>query len=182
MDKNLTRQASHRISGATTRFGRSSNSSAHPGQNGGFSDGFLTKRRVDACHSGQPGKSSDPKNPMKSIDYPPSEGYPAHPPSGLLGPILRLCAYSWGILVIWFFCVLHVDPPLTVKMLEIRLKSDHFLSRIGSLNPDLPAIARPHGGSHVLTGFRWHSFRIWQVGAGFPYPIFQRSTSAYEAV
>jgi len=59
-------------------------------------------------------------------------------------------------------------------MLEIRLKSDHFLSRIGSLNPDLPAIARPHGGSHVLTGFRWHSSRIWQGGAGFPDPIFLR--------
>jgi len=80
MDENLTSHASSRISGAMTRFDRVSNPSAHPGQNGGFSDGFLTKIRVVTCHSGQPGKSSDPKNPMKSIDTPPSEDYPANPP------------------------------------------------------------------------------------------------------
>jgi len=54
-----------------------------------------------------------------------------------------------------------------VKKLEIRWKLDHFLSRIGGLNPGLPAIARPHGGSLVLTDFQWHSSRIWQGGAGF---------------
>jgi hypothetical protein len=85
MDENLTSHASSRIFGAMTRFGRVSNPSAHPGQNGGFSDGFLTKSPVDACHFGQPGKSSDPKNPMKSIDYPPSEGLPAHPPLLIFG-------------------------------------------------------------------------------------------------
>ena len=78
---NLTRYASCRISGKPVHVGRVSSSSTQPGQNGGFSDGFLTKSPVDACHSGQPGKSSDPKNPMKSIDYPPCKGSPAHPPS-----------------------------------------------------------------------------------------------------
>ena len=82
MDENLTSKASHRITGNLVPAGRVSNPFASPGQNGGFSDGFLTKRRVDTCHSGQPGKSSDPKNPMKSIDYPPCQGSPAHPPSG----------------------------------------------------------------------------------------------------
>lgn len=78
MDKNLTSEASHWISGRSVPVGLVSNPSTHPGHNGGFSDGFLTKRRVDACRSGQPGKSSDPKNPMKSIDYTTSEGYPSH--------------------------------------------------------------------------------------------------------
>jgi len=80
MDENLTSKASHRIFGRRVPVGRVSNPFANQGQNGGFSDGFLTKSPVDACHSGQPGKSTDPKNPMKSIDYPPSEGLPAHPP------------------------------------------------------------------------------------------------------
>ena len=83
MDKNLTSEASHRISGRPVPVGLVSNPSTHPGHNGGFSDGFLTKSPVVACHSGQPGKTSDPKNPMKSIDYPPSEGLPAHPPISL---------------------------------------------------------------------------------------------------
>lgn len=80
MNENLTSKASHRIFGKRVPVGLVSNPSASPGQNDGFSDGFLTKRRVDACHSGQPGKSSDPKNPMKSRDYPPRKGSPAHPP------------------------------------------------------------------------------------------------------
>jgi hypothetical protein len=82
MDKNFINQASHRISGKPVSSGRVSNPSAHPEQNGGFSDGFPTNSPVVALHSGQPGKSSDLKNPMKSIDYPPSEGSPAHPPCG----------------------------------------------------------------------------------------------------
>jgi hypothetical protein len=98
MDNYLINQASHRISGKPALVGRVSNSSAHPGQNGVFSDGFdhgsvvgggltpalppvLTKSPVDTCHSGQPGKSSDPENPMKLKDTPPSEGNPAHLPS-----------------------------------------------------------------------------------------------------
>jgi hypothetical protein len=90
MDENLTSKASHRITGNLVPAGRVSNPFASPGQNGGFSDGFLTKRRVDACHSGQPGKSSDPKNPMKSIDYPPCKGSPAHPPPP------QSCEQDWG--------------------------------------------------------------------------------------
>jgi hypothetical protein len=85
MDENLTNQTRHRISGKPVSVDRVSNPSVSPGQNGSFPDGFLTKSPVDACHSGQPGKSTDPKNPMKSIDYPPSEGLPAHPPSPQLG-------------------------------------------------------------------------------------------------
>jgi hypothetical protein len=80
MDKNLTSEASHRISGRPVPVGLVSNPSTHPGHNGGFSDGFLTKRRVEACHSGQPGKSSDPKNPMRSIDYQPCQGDAAQGP------------------------------------------------------------------------------------------------------
>jgi hypothetical protein len=80
MDENLTHQASYLISGKLVPVGRVSNPSTSPGQNGSFSDGFLTKKRVEACHSGEPGNSIDPINPMKSIDYPKSEGYPAHPP------------------------------------------------------------------------------------------------------
>lgn len=45
-----------------------------------FSDGFLTKSPVDTCHSGQPGETTDPKNPMKSIDDPPCKGSPPPPP------------------------------------------------------------------------------------------------------
>ncbi|NBO92897.1 MAG: DUF1501 domain-containing protein [Planctomycetia bacterium] len=52
-----------------------------PGQNGGFSAGFLTKIPVVTCRSGQPGKSNDPVKPMKSIDYTPSVGFPPDPPS-----------------------------------------------------------------------------------------------------
>jgi hypothetical protein len=85
MEENLTSKASYRNSGMLLHVGRVSNPSIHPGQNDGFSDGFLTKIRVVTCRSGQPGKSTDPKNPMKSIDYPPSEGLPAHPPSPQLG-------------------------------------------------------------------------------------------------
>ena len=77
--RTLTRQPPQ-ISGVEAGSRSGSNPSGYPGQNGGFSDGFLTKRRVEACPSGQPEISGDPKNPMKSIDYPPSEGYPGHPP------------------------------------------------------------------------------------------------------
>ena len=80
MEENSTRQSSYRISGMPVLVGRVSNPSAHPGQNGGFSDGFLTKRRVESCDSEEPGKTTDPLNPMKSRDYPPSDGYPADPP------------------------------------------------------------------------------------------------------
>ena len=34
-----------------TRFGRVSNPSTHPGQKGGFSDGFLTKLPVEGRHA-----------------------------------------------------------------------------------------------------------------------------------
>jgi hypothetical protein len=81
MEENPTIRSSYRISGMPVLVGRVSNPSAHPGQNGGFSDGFLTKRRVESCDSEEPGKTTDPLNPMKSRDYPPSEGYPAHPPT-----------------------------------------------------------------------------------------------------
>jgi hypothetical protein len=80
MEENLTSKASQRISGKLVPVGRVSNPSSNSRQNGSFSDGFLTKKRVEACHSGEPGISSDPINPMKSIDYPKSVGYPAHPP------------------------------------------------------------------------------------------------------
>ena len=94
MDENLTRKASYRIPGAAALIGRVSNPSAQPGQNGGFSDGFLTNSCVDTCHSGQPGKSSDPKNPMKSKDYPSSEGFPPVPPSGPFGTdCASLCVF-----------------------------------------------------------------------------------------
>jgi hypothetical protein len=39
----------------------------------GFPDGFLTKSLVDACHSGQPGETTDPQNPMKSRNDRPLE-------------------------------------------------------------------------------------------------------------
>jgi hypothetical protein len=48
MDENLTRKASHRIPGAAALIGRVSNPSTQPGQNGDFSNGFLTKSPVDA--------------------------------------------------------------------------------------------------------------------------------------
>ena len=80
MNENVTNRNSFRISGAVTRFGLVSNSSAHPGQDGGFSDGFLTKIRVVTCRSGQPGESNDPVKLMKSIDYAPSVGFPPDPP------------------------------------------------------------------------------------------------------
>ena len=80
MDKYLTSKAMCRISGAPIPAGRVSYPSTNPGQNGSFSDEFLTKKRVDSCRSREPGKTSDPMNPMKSIDYNTSEGYPAHPP------------------------------------------------------------------------------------------------------
>jgi hypothetical protein len=80
MDEKLTSKASHRISGKLASGGRCSNSSAHPGQNDGISDGFLPMTPVDTCHSGQPGKTTDPQNPMKSKNDPPSEGFPPDPP------------------------------------------------------------------------------------------------------
>jgi hypothetical protein len=80
MDENLTSKASYRISGKSVPVGRVSNPSIHPGQNDGFSDGFLTKIRVLTYRSGQPGKSNDPVKPMKSIDYTPSVGFPPDPP------------------------------------------------------------------------------------------------------
>ena len=49
-------------------------------KNGVFSDGFLTKSPVDACHSGQPGKLTNPKNTMKSQDDPQCKGLPPVPP------------------------------------------------------------------------------------------------------
>lgn len=52
MDEDLTNRASFRIFGATAMVGRGSKLSAQPGQNDGFSDGFLTKSPVDTCHSG----------------------------------------------------------------------------------------------------------------------------------
>ena len=81
MGVNPTSQSSYRFSVMPVLVGRVSNPSAHPGQNGGFSDGFLTKRRAEARDSEEPGKTIDPLNPMKSKDYPPSDGYPADRPS-----------------------------------------------------------------------------------------------------
>lgn len=82
MDKYLTNKAYHRISRKQATVGRVSNPSTNPGQNDSFSDEFLTKKPVDSCRSREPGKTSDPMNPMKSIDYNTFEGCPAHPPSG----------------------------------------------------------------------------------------------------
>ena len=111
MDENLTNQTRHRISGKPVSSGRVSNPSAHPEQNGGFSDGFPTKSPVDACHFGQPGKSSDPKNPMKSIDYPPSEGYPAHPPSIDCWAVCAAIVEFMGICAVCcFVCVAGLRP------------------------------------------------------------------------
>ena len=81
MDHNLTSKAYHRISGKKVSVGRVSNPFVNPGQNDSFSDKFLTKKHVDFCRSREPGKTSEPMNPMKSIDSNTSEGYPAHPPS-----------------------------------------------------------------------------------------------------
>jgi hypothetical protein len=81
MDESLTNQSRHRIFGKPVPVGLVSNPSTNPGQNGSFSDEFLTKKRVDSCRSGEPGKASDPMNPMKSIDHTTSEGYPPSPPS-----------------------------------------------------------------------------------------------------
>ena len=78
MDKYLTSKARYRISGKQVPVGRVSNPSTNPGQNGSFSDEFLTKKRVDSCRAAEPGETSDPMNPMKSIDYNTSEGYQAH--------------------------------------------------------------------------------------------------------
>jgi hypothetical protein len=85
MEEKFTSKTSYRISGKSVHVGRVSDPSIHPGQNDGFSDGFLTKIRVVTCRSGQPGKSNDPVKPMKSIDYTPSVGFPPDPPSGSLG-------------------------------------------------------------------------------------------------
>jgi hypothetical protein len=85
MDENLTSKASYRISGKSVYVGRVSNPSIHPGQNDSFSDGFLTKILVHNCRYLIPGESTEPTYTMKSIDYPPCQGYPAHPPSGSLG-------------------------------------------------------------------------------------------------
>jgi hypothetical protein len=122
----MTRRANFRIPGKEAVAGRVSHSCAdphshecayEPGQNGGFSDGFdggigeqsgrptpatppvLTKRCVDTCHSGQPGKSTDPKNPMKSKDDPPSKGFP--PVSAIVWDCFNLGHFelsgsSWG--------------------------------------------------------------------------------------
>ena len=80
MEEDSTRQSSYRFPGMPVLVGRVSNPSAHPVQNGGFPDGFLTKRCVEASDSEEPGKTTDPLNPMKSRDYTPSDGYPADPP------------------------------------------------------------------------------------------------------
>ena len=80
MDKKLTRRISHRISGKAAPLGRASKPSTTPGQNERFSDGFLTKSRVVTRHTGQPGKTSDLENPMKSQEIPPCQGLPAVPP------------------------------------------------------------------------------------------------------
>lgn len=80
MDKNLTCQTSRRISGKAAPIGRFSNPSPTPGQNERFSDGFLTKSHVVTSHTGQPGKTSDLENPMKSQEIPPSRGLPPSPP------------------------------------------------------------------------------------------------------
>ena len=81
MDENLPRQTRCRISGMTVPVGRDSTPSSHPGQNERFSDGIPTNSPVVALQSGQPGKSTKPKNPMKTQEYPPSQGFPPVPPS-----------------------------------------------------------------------------------------------------
>ncbi len=77
----MTSNAKHRIPGRVAVPGQGSNPFANPGQNVGFSDGFLTKSPVDVCHSGQPGETTDPQTPMKSKDDPQSKGLPPVPPS-----------------------------------------------------------------------------------------------------
>jgi hypothetical protein len=79
MDENLPRKASHRIPRNPEPVGRVPNPSSTPGQNDGISDGFLTMTPVDTSHSGQPGETTDPKNPMKSTIDQPSKGSPPSP-------------------------------------------------------------------------------------------------------
>lgn len=90
MDEKVTSNVKHRIPGRAAVPGQGSNPFANPGQNVGFSDGFLTKSPVDACHSGQPGETTDPQNPMKSKDDPQSKGLPPVPP---LQVFTRLVAF-----------------------------------------------------------------------------------------
>lgn len=144
----------------------------------GFHTDFTQNDRSGPHTLRHPGQTTNAQMPMNTQKAAHSAGFLADPPSVDYQQVVRLYAYSWGILGHWFSSVLHVDPPCTVKKLEIRWKSDVFLSRIGGLNPGIPGMARPLGGSHVLTDIQWHSSRIWQGGAGFPYPISHRSASA----
>jgi len=80
-ERDLAMPACHRMLGTAVRVGQVFKPSSPPGLNDGFSNGFLTKSPVDACHYGQPGKITDPSNPMKSNDSPPCKSFPAHPPS-----------------------------------------------------------------------------------------------------
>lgn len=80
MDKNLTGQTNHRISGKAAPISQFSSPSPIPGQNERFSDGFLTKSRIVTGHTIQPGKTSDQENPMKSQEIPPGQGLPPCPP------------------------------------------------------------------------------------------------------
>jgi len=63
MDEKLTSKASHRISGTPVPVGRVSNSSAQPGQNGGFSDGFPTKTPSIPAILGNPEKPLTHRTP-----------------------------------------------------------------------------------------------------------------------
>lgn len=96
MDENLNSQTSSRFSGISAPVERVSTSFPVPGQNAGFSDGFPTKSLVVARHSGQPGKSTDPKNPMKSNDDPPRKGFPPPPPTGWIAAV----AASWFVVMV----------------------------------------------------------------------------------
>jgi hypothetical protein len=59
MDENLNNKACPRIFGKQAPVGRVSNPSTNPGQNGSFSDEFMTKKRVDSCGSAEPGETSE---------------------------------------------------------------------------------------------------------------------------
>ena len=151
MDENLPRKASHRIPRKPEPVGRVSNPSSTPGQNGVFSDGFLTMTPVDPCHSGQPGETTDPKNPMKSTIDQPSKGSPPSPPSGSFGTnpaSLCVCTGYSGTLVsrgVAWLTVLHgqkVGNPLEIGPFSV---ADWW-----NLNP---GVARPAGRLPRFLGF-----------------------------
>jgi hypothetical protein len=147
MDANLTSKDNHRISGTAVSVGRLSNPSAQPGHNGGFSDGFPTKSPVVTCHSGQPGKSSNPKNPMKSQAAPPCKGFPPVPPA----QSIEKQGVKGGF---WRFSVISL---CAAKRAEMRLFGSNFGYLLVTRLPGAifgcvhqPGFSRPSGLPSIL--------------------------------